>query len=107
MTYVTDHSDDSGVVVVYMDKVDFDHEIGAALGGNRVYPSIKDLEKNQPCTKQCGIVEVEVRLKRVIRESDFSESIRKWKQRKQEQSSSREADDVPAGNRVRRGTEQP
>ena len=61
-------------IIGYMDKVDFDYELGAAKGGNRVYPSQKDLEECQPCTQECGIVEVEVRLKRVIAESDFSKS---------------------------------
>ena len=81
MTYETDHSDKNGIIVVYMDKVDFDHELGAALGGNEVFPSIEDLKNNKPCTQQCGIVEVEIKLKKVIRESDFSESIKKWKKK--------------------------
>ena len=68
-----DHSDEEGVITVFMDKVDFDHEVGRAMRGNKVFPSQEDLEKNKPCTKYCGIVEVELRLKRVIRESDFSE----------------------------------
>lgn len=52
--------------VGYMDKVDFDYEIGNAKGGNKVFPSIKDLKENKPCTKECGIVEVEIRLRRVV-----------------------------------------
>jgi len=95
MPYVTSNSDEDGVITVYMDKVDFDYEVGAALGGNKVFPSIKDLEKNKPCTKECGIVEVEIRLKRVIRESDFSESIERGLKRIKEQSSGRKVDDVP------------
>lgn len=65
------------VVTGYMDKVDFDEELGNAIDGNKVFPSLKALKKYKPCTKQCGIVKVEVRLKEVIRETDFSESIRK------------------------------
>ena len=69
--------------VGYMDKVDFDHELGNAMGGNTVFPSIDDLEENKPCTESCGIVEVEIRLRRVIRESDFSKQIEKAKRRNQ------------------------
>ena len=57
------------VVRGYMDKVDFDHELGCASGGNRVFPSQKDLERNRPCVDECGIVEVEVRLRRIIRDT--------------------------------------
>lgn len=62
---------DERVITVFMDKVDFDYEVGKAKGGNRVFPSQEDLEKHMPCTKECGVVEVEIRLKRVIRESEF------------------------------------
>lgn len=58
--------------ICYMDKVDFDHELGVAGGGNKLFASVKDLEEHKPCTWECGIVEVEVRLRKVIRESDFS-----------------------------------
>lgn len=58
--------DENGVVAVFMDKVDWDYEVGAAMGGNRVYPSIEDLKRYQPCCEDCGIVEVEMRLKQVI-----------------------------------------
>jgi hypothetical protein len=63
---------DDRVVTGFMCKVDWDHELGAALGGNTVFASEADLIANKKCTDECGIVEVEVRLKRVIRESDFS-----------------------------------
>lgn len=71
MTYRTDWSNSGGVIIGYMDKVDFDHEVGCASGGNRVYPTIDALVKAKKCVPSCGIVEVEVRLKRVILESDF------------------------------------
>ena len=63
----------------YMDKVDFDHELAAAIGGNRVYASEEDLRVCQPCTKECGVVQVDVVLRKVIQESDFSESIKRGK----------------------------
>lgn len=58
--------------ICYMDKVDFDHEIGNALGGNQLFADIEDLKKHKGCCRQCGIVKVEVVLKEVIQESDFS-----------------------------------
>lgn len=58
-----------------MCKVDFDHEIGEALGGNKVFPSVEDLIMNSPCVDQCGIVEVEVKLLRVVKESDYSDAV--------------------------------
>lgn len=56
------------IVVCFMDKVDFDYEVGAAHRGNRVYPSVVAVEDNQPCSRQCGIVEVELRYIRTVRE---------------------------------------
>ena len=59
-------------IVGYMDKVDFDYELGTAGGGNVVYASIEDLIEHEPCAAtECGIVEVEVRLKEVIKKDDF------------------------------------
>jgi len=84
--------DEQGVVIGYMDKVDFDYELGGAKGGNRIFPSVKDLEENKKCVKSCGIVEVEVRLRRVIRESNFDEEIeeaRKKAKQKKDQDASR------------------
>ena len=44
----------------YMDHTDFYWEVGEARGGNTIYSSIKDLLKNQPCAKECGIVRVRI-----------------------------------------------
>jgi len=76
--------DEQGVVTGYMCKVDWDYEIGGASGGNRIYPSINDLRKCRKCVDSCGIVEVEVRLKRVVQESDFSENIERAMERARE-----------------------
>lgn len=59
-----------GRVIVrgFMDKVDFDHELEGATQGTRVYPSEEDVLKARRCAVHCGIVEVEVRLYRVVRE---------------------------------------
>lgn len=53
----------------YMDKTDFDHELGNALGGNEIYRSIEDLKRHKRCATECGIVKVEVTLLEVVQES--------------------------------------
>ena len=50
----------------FMDRVDWDYELGEACGGSRVYPSVNDLRENETCVDQWGIVEVEVSLVRVV-----------------------------------------
>jgi len=55
----------------FMCMTDFDHELGDAAGGNRVYPSVEDLQANKICCTDkhtCGIVEVEVKVVKVLRE---------------------------------------
>jgi hypothetical protein len=43
----------------FTDRVDFDHELGAALGGNTIYPDLEDLRENTAHgLDECGIVEV-------------------------------------------------
>jgi hypothetical protein len=63
------------VASVFMDGVDWQHEIEHAAGGNRVYASAEDLKKNSKCWPQCGIVEVEVRLVRWVEDQDFGNEI--------------------------------
>lgn len=57
----------------YMCAVDFYHEIGAAMGGNRVYSSIKDLRENLSCVDQCGIVKVTISLSETIQDSNYED----------------------------------
>jgi hypothetical protein len=61
--------DEKGTVIGYMDKVDWDYELGGNLLGNIVYPSPEAV----PAHKGCGIVEVEVRLKKVVKEENREE----------------------------------
>jgi len=56
----------NGVVVGYMDLIDFECELGAASGGNKVYPSIEDALKNHGCAEECGIVKVEIRAIEIV-----------------------------------------
>lgn len=46
----------------YMCGVDFQHELGEALGDTPVYSSIEELKREKRCWKQCGIVEVKIQL---------------------------------------------
>ncbi len=50
----------------YMCKIDYDYEIGSALGGNKIYPSIKDLARHHTCASSCGIVRVSIELDEVL-----------------------------------------
>lgn len=54
------------IVTGYMCRIDWDHEIGNASGGNVIFPSIKDLRRHHVCVDECGAVEVTVRIKRVV-----------------------------------------
>ena len=59
------------IAIGYMDKIDFECEIGLASGGNTIYPSIEDLKEHKKCVSECGIVKVEVKLIEVIEESKY------------------------------------
>jgi hypothetical protein len=56
---------------VFMDKIDWECEIDGIP--TTVYPSLESLEKNRDCLDHCGIVEVEVKLIRIIKESKLDE----------------------------------
>ena len=60
-----------GVRYGYMCKVDYDFELGEALGGNVIYPSVANLKHHKACTKECGIVRVRISLDKVIQEEDY------------------------------------
>lgn len=57
----------------FMCKIDFEDELGAACGGNKIFPSVEDLKANKRCAESCGIVEVEVRFVRIVQPERFSE----------------------------------
>ena len=57
-----------------MCKIDFDHELSNAKGGNIIYPDLEDLKEHHDCWESCGVVEVEVTLVQVIHEEkDFDD----------------------------------
>ena len=55
-------------VIGYMDRTDFDHELGHASDGNKVYPSVEALKRDRSCVDECGIVMVAVTFVAVIEE---------------------------------------
>src|SRR5665213_522809 len=59
-------------VEVFMDGVDFQHEIGHASGGNKVYASLGDLLENNPCAKSCGAVKVKVEFVEWVMEQNWN-----------------------------------
>lgn len=63
----------------YMCKIDWDHELGHAMGGNTIYPCIKDLRRCHPMCDECGIVEVEVKLSKVIDHGDIFKNVKNKK----------------------------
>lgn len=68
--------DESGVTIGYMDLTDFECELGVALGGNVVYSSPDEVLSHRKCATVCGIVEVEVRFRRIVLEptDEFSDT---------------------------------
>jgi hypothetical protein len=60
---------DEPVVSGFMCMIDWECELGMASGGNIIYPSVEDHKRCHPCWEECGIVEVEVRFKRIVSNS--------------------------------------
>lgn len=50
----------------YMCRIDFECERGYPTNGNRFFEDIEDLRKAHDCSDDCGIVEVEISLKRIV-----------------------------------------
>jgi hypothetical protein len=53
-------AEDDGTVTVFMCARSWEHEIGGASGGERVFPSVEDLKEHSKCWEGCGIVELKV-----------------------------------------------
>lgn len=53
-------AEEDGSVIGYMDKTDWECEIGMASGGVGIYPSVEDLISRANCWKSCGVVKVKV-----------------------------------------------
>lgn len=55
----------------YMCMVDFDHELGEAMCGTKIYPSLEDLRRERSCVDECGIVKVKITRTSVVQPSNF------------------------------------
>ena len=55
----------------YMCGVDWQHELGEAMGGNVLYPSVDDLKQCMKCWESCGIVKVSVSIEKWEEEQDL------------------------------------
>ncbi len=65
--------DDQDYVIGYMCLTDFECELGGAEGGVAVYTSVEGLRNRRGCVDRCGIVEVEVRARRVVQEASYDD----------------------------------
>lgn len=75
-SWFNEEPDGSGVVG-FMCLTDFECEVGAAVGGNKVFPSIDDLRRCRPCADSCGIAEVRVvgvKIVQPAKDYDFSDA---------------------------------
>jgi hypothetical protein len=50
----------------YMCQTDWNWELGEALGGTTIYPTIEDLKTERKCTDSCGVVKVKIELIEVV-----------------------------------------
>lgn len=53
-------------IIGYMCLTDFECELGGASDGNHVYPSLSSLLADRRCAIECGVAEVEVKLKNIL-----------------------------------------
>lgn len=47
-------------MTLYLCGVDWQHELGEAADGTKVYPSLQALKKYRTCWDECGVVKVSV-----------------------------------------------
>jgi len=52
----------------FMCLTDYLWEVGEALGGNTVFPDLKDLKKHRKCVKSCGVARVKIVLDEIVRD---------------------------------------
>lgn len=58
---------------VFIDGVDYQHEIGQTSDGNKVYSDIDSLKEHNRCWEGCGIVECELVFKKWVLEQNWKE----------------------------------
>ena len=61
-------------IEVYVDLVDFMHEIGIgnAPGPHKIYNSIQEIKNKQPCVEECGIVRAKLVKLETVQEPNYS-----------------------------------
>jgi len=74
MEYNLKEQGDSEEVEVYVDLVDFMHEIGIgnAPGPHKIYNSIIEIKEKQPCVEECGIIRAKLVKLETIQASNYS-----------------------------------
>lgn len=76
--WLTKETVDQNISYGYMCEVAFLHEIDAAMGGTKVYPSVADLLESHPSAWECGIVKVQVSLVDRVFRPDIEGAGLKW-----------------------------
>lgn len=66
---------DDDTAIAYMCGVDWQHHTLSDMRGTLVYPSISELKEGRPCVAECGIVEVEIKVRRWVQPQDFSAAL--------------------------------
>lgn len=61
----------------YVCGVDWQHEIGEGPNDVKLYSSLEVLKKERTCWKECGIVELDIRVKRWVEPQDLFRNIGK------------------------------
>ena len=71
-------------VECFMDATDFFYELGEAAGGNRIFGSLEEVLKHEPCAEECGVVKVLVTFVEQVRPENFdrgnSKTSAEWKE---------------------------
>jgi hypothetical protein len=62
---------------VFVDGVDYQHELGEVIDGTKVYGTIEDLKERNKCWKSCGIVKLEITFKKWVEKQDLFSDIDK------------------------------
>lgn len=60
-------------ITVFVDGVDWQHEIGEASDGNKIYPDIESLKKYSRCWAGCGVVKCKIVFEEWVVEQNFED----------------------------------
>ena len=59
-------------VKAYLCQTDWDTDIPMGAQDIKIVTNLKHLKQTRKCVKECGIVEVEIKLKRVVKKGNAS-----------------------------------